>query len=57
MASLFKIEEELIQTIRKSRKDFLEIYLSGNLKKESRDLIDKIYTEKSYTALSGKQAF
>ena len=56
MASIFKIEEQFIEAIRKNRMKFMEQFVMGRAKKEGPKYSERIYVDKKFDSLTGQEA-
>jgi hypothetical protein len=56
IAGIFRAEEEFIEALRRSRKEFTERFVMGKNSEEGSKCIRRIYEEKSFEVLTGKQA-
>jgi hypothetical protein len=56
VAGIFRAEEEFIEALRRSRKEFTERFVMGKNSEEGSKCIRRIYEGKSSEALTGKQA-
>ena len=56
LAKILRLEEEFIDSIRKTRKQFVENYLISGGAGQDAELVGKIYGEKKYNALTSRQA-
>ena len=54
MTKIIQIDNEVIEDIRRGQRKLLEKCVAGNKTKNSFSLISKIYTDKKFTALTGK---
>jgi hypothetical protein len=56
MGEIFEVEEKIIETLRRRRNEFMDKYMMRKLNEEGFRCIDKIYNQKKFDAVSGKQA-
>jgi hypothetical protein len=50
------MEEEIVERIRRGQEEFMEKFLEGRLKQEELSAMKRIYDDRKYHALSGKEA-